>query len=69
MFIRVVDTLDDNEKKIMTEDEQRTYGNIVSKSARHIGHVMTIGYAALILAHLIKGLFREYTFKGSLESL
>lgn len=39
----------------MTEDEQRTYGNIVSKSARHIGHVMTIGYAALILAHLIKG--------------
>jgi len=51
---RVVDTLDDNEKKIMTEDEQRTYGNIVSKSARHIGHVMTIGYAALILAHLIK---------------
>ena len=59
MSIRVVDTLDDNEKKIMTEDEQRTYGNIVSKSARHIGHVMTIGYAALILAHLIKGLFRE----------
>ena len=57
--IRVVDTLDDNEKKIMTEDEQRTYGNIVSKSARHIGHVMTIGYAALILAHLIKGL-RSY---------
>ena len=53
----------------MTEDEQRTYGNIVSKSARHIGHVMTIGYAALILAHLIKGLFQEYTFKGSLESL
>ena len=69
MFIRVVDTLDDNEKKIMTEDEQRTYGNIVSKSARHIGHVMTIGYAALILAHLIKGLFREYTIKGSLGSL
>ena len=58
-----MDTLDDNEKKIMTEDEQRTYGNIVSKSARHIGHVMTIGYAALILAHLIKGLLKDHTFE------
>ena len=47
----------------MTEDEQRTYGNIVSKSARHIGHVMTIGYAALILAHLIKGLLKDHTFE------
>ena len=54
-----MDTLDDNEKKIMSEDEQRTYGNIVTKSARHIGHVMTIGYAALILAHLIKGIFHS----------
>ena len=39
----------------MSEEEQAAFGKMVKKGEHHIGGVMTIGYAGLILAHLIKG--------------
>ena len=47
--------LEESEKKVMTEEDQKTYGSLVSKADLHVGGVMTIGYAALIIAHLVKG--------------
>ena len=41
----------------MSEEEQAAFGKMVKKGERHIGGVMVIGYAGLILAHLIKGKF------------
>ena len=37
----------------MSEEEQAAFGKMVKKGEHHIGGVMTIGYAGLILAHLI----------------
>ena len=51
------DNLSENEKKMMSEEEQAAFGKMVKKGERHIGGVMVIGYAGLILAHLIKGTF------------
>ena len=47
--------LEESEKKVMTEEDQKAYGSLVSKADLHVGGVMTIGYAALIIAHLVKG--------------
>ena len=40
---------------MMSEEDQLAYGKLVSKADRHVGGVMTIGYAALIIARLVKG--------------
>jgi len=55
--------LSENEKKSMSAEEQAAFGKMVKKGEHHIGGVMTIGYAGLILANLIKGInYLDYFF-------
>ena len=57
-----MNSLEESEKKVMTEEDQLAYGRLVSKADMHVGGVMTIGYAALIIAHLVKGIKKSIDY-------
>ena len=59
----IMNSLEESEKKVMSEEDQLAYGRLVSKADLHVGGVMTIGYAALIIAHLVKGNFYNKEFR------
>lgn len=46
---------DQTELNMMTDDEAVQMGQLVSKVDKHVAGCLTIGYAAMIFAQLIKG--------------
>lgn len=43
---------------MMSDDEAKKLGQLVSKVDKHVAGCLTVGYAIMIFAQLIKGNFR-----------
>ena len=51
------DQFDQNELKMMSDDEAKKLGQLVNKVDKHVAGCLTVGYAIMIFAQLIKGDF------------
>ena len=52
----------------MSDDEAKKLGQLVSKVDKHVAGCLTVGYAIMIFAQLIKGNFRLKKITENLTS-